>query len=118
MSEENKNSGTISKEKALSLVSALSIIGMCFGLYTGVFDRGTSTGSFTEKLSYVEKQINRFDQSLGEVTKELKANSLGDNETRIDIIKLYAQIEQLRNQSLENKRLIEILRDHQFKGGN
>ncbi|QIW87873.1 hypothetical protein Ab1vBOLIVR5_gp225 [Agrobacterium phage OLIVR5] len=110
MSEENKNSGPISKEKAVSFVSAVSIIGMCFALYTGVFDRGTSTGSFNEKLIFIEKQLTRSEMVLADLTKKLESNSAADNEIRIEVIKLTGIVEQLRYEQKETKREMELLR--------
>lgn len=116
MSDENKN--TISKEKVLSFGSALGIIAMCWALYTGVLDRGTSVGSFNEKILTFERQLMKNENLTEIFMKKLEEKSASDQEIRIDIIKLQSVTEQLKNESKEMRRIIDEIRDRQLRGPN
>lgn len=115
MSEKNTS---ISKEKILSFSSALGIIALCWGLYTGVFDRGTSSGAFNEKVIYFERSMLKNEASVEAVAKELKELAAAGTSTRIDLIKLQALYEQLANETRENRKILEDIRDRQLRGPN
>ena len=109
---------TISKEKILSFSSALGIIAICWGLYTGVLDRGTSAGAFNEKILYLERSIIKTEATVDAVSKELKEKSSSDTATRIDIVKLQSLYEQLANETRETRKVVEDIRARQFRDIN
>lgn len=113
MAEKN-----INKERVLSFSTALGIIAICWGLYTGVLDRGTSAGAFNEKILYFDRALMKTEVAIEAVSKELKEKAASDQATRIDIVKLQALYEQIANETRESRKIIEEIRARQFKDIN
>jgi hypothetical protein len=88
----------IKKENALPLMSVITILASAFGLWSGVFDRGATSGSLTEKVAYLESSVTKINESI---IAQANADGARDKDTqsvKIDIVRLQEQLNSVKIQ--------------------
>lgn len=113
MTEEKKeksNTGNV-----IGIASILSVAGMLFTMYTGVLDRGASSGSFNEKVVTLDRSLAKLEDRVTGVNLETKqAATEGQkngleiaimqeklNSMKIDIARLENSIREIREQTVK-----------------
>jgi hypothetical protein len=82
----------IKKENALPLMSVITILASAFGLWSGVFDRGATSGALSEKVTTIEQTVKNINESI---IAQANADSVRDKDTqavKIDVVRLQEQL--------------------------
>lgn len=91
----------IKKENALPLASIIAVIATAFALWSGVFDRGATSGSLTEKVSNIETSLNKAQEWISAHTKSDELKNAAYQEVRIDIVRLQEQMSTIKSRIAE-----------------
>ncbi|AKE44646.1 hypothetical protein AU106_gp015 [Sinorhizobium phage phiM9] len=91
----------IKKENALPLASIIACIGTAFALWAGVFDRGATSGSLTEKVAHLENSISKAQDWINTHIKGDELKSQMYQEIKIDIVRLQEQMATIKSRIAE-----------------
>lgn len=91
LKEEKKETSGSRTVNSLSLFSIVAAVGTIFVLSTGLFDRGASSGTYTEKVLGLERNITRVESRLNEIDTALnnlqrEFSQKGVDVSRIELI--------------------------------
>jgi cell shape-determining protein MreC len=88
----------IKKENALPVASVLACIATALALWSGVFDRGATSGSMTEKVTNIEVSVNKINDWISDRAKEDIDDRNKYFEVQTDIVRLQEQLTSVKRQ--------------------
>ena len=113
MSEEKKEkSGNV-----LGIVSILSVAGMLFTMYTGVLDRGATSGSYTEKVMALDKAVEKLETRISGVNLETKQAATEGQKNSLDIAIMQEKINTMKIDIARFESAIKEIREQSIRGG-
>ena len=86
----------ITKENFIPLASIVATLGTAFAIWTGVINLGTDKGSMTEKISNIEKTIERQQDALNRINSDVILRSSELSTLKIENALLKEQVSELK----------------------
>ncbi|QIG69695.1 hypothetical protein EVB81_126 [Rhizobium phage RHph_I46] len=96
----------IKKENALPLASIVAVLASVLAIWSGVFDRGVSNGSLTEKVGYIEQRVNKINDWIDKKQANEPDEQRKLQDVKIDVVRIQEQLSTLKSkiEDMERRR--------------
>ncbi|AIK68378.1 hypothetical protein P10VF_165 [Rhizobium phage vB_RleM_P10VF] len=94
----------IKKENALPIASIVAVLATAFSIWTGVFDRGVTNGSLSEKVNYIDQNVKKINDWIEKKQAQEPDLQRSFQDVKIDVVRLQEQLNSLKTKVEEIER--------------